>query len=295
MKQALNDSVLFVVLAVIIVALVITLMVVLIIQAICKSVADNYIDKNRRSLFNKTRPLSDKCAEAGNKLLNELRTYWVYIDELGIDQEYTCSSSVVSNASNNVVKYLIKYSDIGYDQDTLEKIDFCIRYLHLYEQMMDDMEILEDDISEYLPAHVRMFASKNKIPYKVCDISYKLAEDVEPEFSFLYVSPAGRSERAFDINITPSLLSKVESEIYKKLDKKGFSTTQRQMMTNDLREAIKKRDNYTCCICGNSVFNEPNLLLEVDHIVPISKGGKTEASNLQTLCWRCNRSKSNKM
>ena len=218
-----------------------------------------------------------------------------YIDELGLDQEYTCSSSVVSNASNNVVKYLIKYSDIEYDQDTLEKIDFCIRYLHLYEQMMDDMEILKDDIREYLPAHVRMFASKNKIPYKVCDISYKLAKNVEPEFSFLYVSPAGRSERSFDINITPSLLSKIESEIYKKLDKKGFSTTQRQMMTNNLREAIKKRDNYTCCICGNSVFKEPNLLLEVDHIVPISKGGKTEASNLQTLCWRCNRSKSNKM
>lgn len=79
------------------------------------------------------------------------------------------------------------------------------------------------------------------------------------------------------------------------MDKKEFSTAQRQMMTNDLREAIKKRDNYTCCICGNSVFNEPNLLLEIDHIVPISKGGKTEASNLQTLCWRCNRSKSNKM
>ncbi|MCM1180947.1 MAG: HNH endonuclease [Clostridium sp.] len=66
-------------------------------------------------------------------------------------------------------------------------------------------------------------------------------------------------------------------------------------MTNDLREAIKKRDNYTCCLCGNSVYNEPNLLLEVDHIVPISKGGKTEAGNLQTLCWRCNRKKSDNL
>lgn len=74
----------------------------------------------------------------------------------------------------------------------------------------------------------------------------------------------------------------------------GHSKAQRSAMTNDLREAIKKRDNYTCCICGNSVFKEPNLLLEVDHIVPISKGGKTDASNLQTLRWRCNRAKSNK-
>ena len=44
----------------------------------------------------------------------------------------------------------------------------------------------------------------------------------------------------------------------------------------------------------NMAIEEPNLLLEVDHIVPVSKGGKTEADNLQTLCWRCNRSKSNK-
>ncbi|RAE55164.1 HNH endonuclease, partial [Burkholderia multivorans] len=39
---------------------------------------------------------------------------------------------------------------------------------------------------------------------------------------------------------------------------------------------------------------EPHLLLEVDHIKPISKGGLSEIENLQTLCWRCNRSKSNK-
>ena len=38
-----------------------------------------------------------------------------------------------------------------------------------------------------------------------------------------------------------------------------------------------------------------NLLLEVDHIIPISKGGKTEPDNLQTLCWKCNRTKSNKI
>src|SRR5216683_2707298 len=35
--------------------------------------------------------------------------------------------------------------------------------------------------------------------------------------------------------------------------------------------------------------------LEMDHIVPVSKGGKTEESNLQTLCRRCNRAKSKKL
>ena len=44
--------------------------------------------------------------------------------------------------------------------------------------------------------------------------------------------------------------------------------------------------------CKNSTEKEPNLLLEIDHIVPLSKGGLTSRDNLQTLCWRCNRSKS---
>lgn len=61
-----------------------------------------------------------------------------------------------------------------------------------------------------------------------------------------------------------------------------------------LRDYILKRDNYTCQKCGNSKRIEPNLLLEVDHIYPVSKGGLSIPENLQTLCWKCNRSKSNK-
>ncbi|MBQ8327578.1 MAG: HNH endonuclease [Lachnospiraceae bacterium] len=66
-------------------------------------------------------------------------------------------------------------------------------------------------------------------------------------------------------------------------------------MTKKLRDFIKNRDNFTCCYCKNSTHAEPNLLLEIDHIIPVSKGGKTEENNLQTLCWKCNRSKSDKI
>ena len=54
-------------------------------------------------------------------------------------------------------------------------------------------------------------------------------------------------------------------------------------------------DNFTCCNCGNSTYKEPNLLLEIDHIIPVAKGGCTEEDNLQTLCWKCNRAKSDKI
>ena len=61
-----------------------------------------------------------------------------------------------------------------------------------------------------------------------------------------------------------------------------------------LRQYILNRDNYTCKRCGVSKYSEPHLLLEVDHIIPVSKGGASVENNLQTLCWQCNRSKSNK-
>ncbi|WP_396654390.1 HNH endonuclease [Microbacterium sp.] len=66
-------------------------------------------------------------------------------------------------------------------------------------------------------------------------------------------------------------------------------------MTALLREFIKQRDNYTCKTCPAPVAISPNLLLEVDHIIPVSKDGMSAVENLQTRCCRCNRCKSNKI
>jgi 5-methylcytosine-specific restriction endonuclease McrA len=69
---------------------------------------------------------------------------------------------------------------------------------------------------------------------------------------------------------------------------------ERNKMTAKVRERILARDNYTCQICGLSRKDEPHLALHVDHIVPVSKGGKTIDNNLQCLCWQCNLKKSDK-
>ena len=70
------------------------------------------------------------------------------------------------------------------------------------------------------------------------------------------------------------------------------SKNQRRLMTNVLRQKIINRDNYTCQNCGKYMPDEVGL--HVDHIIPVSKGGKTVESNLQVLCSKCNGSKSNK-
>jgi hypothetical protein len=56
-----------------------------------------------------------------------------------------------------------------------------------------------------------------------------------------------------------------------------------------IRAAVLLRDGARCRRCRTALY------LEVDHIIPVSKGGKTEESNLQTLCRRCNRRKWKKL
>lgn len=58
-----------------------------------------------------------------------------------------------------------------------------------------------------------------------------------------------------------------------------------------LRFLVMKRDDFKCTICGKSPSNYPGLELELDHILPWSKGGETTYENLQTLCLDCNQGK----
>ena len=58
-----------------------------------------------------------------------------------------------------------------------------------------------------------------------------------------------------------------------------------------MRYAVLKRDNNRCISCG---INSQETKLQIDHIIPFSKGGSNEIDNLQTLCFECNRGKSDR-
>lgn len=63
---------------------------------------------------------------------------------------------------------------------------------------------------------------------------------------------------------------------------------ERGRVSNRMRFSIYRRDGYKCCICGKHGSAEE---LEIDHIKPIAKGGKSTYDNLQTLCKKCNQQK----
>lgn len=77
------------------------------------------------------------------------------------------------------------------------------------------------------------------------------------------------------------------------LEMKDFVALQRKLMTEAVRERIMRRDNFTCQVCGR--YMPDRVGIHIDHIVPVSKGGRTEDGNLRVTCSVCNLSKGNKM
>ena len=56
-----------------------------------------------------------------------------------------------------------------------------------------------------------------------------------------------------------------------------------------LRRQVLERDEYRCVKCG--VIRR---WMEIDHIIPLNKGGTNAIKNLQTLCYYCHKEKTKK-
>lgn len=59
----------------------------------------------------------------------------------------------------------------------------------------------------------------------------------------------------------------------------------------DIKDTLLNSQNGLCKICG---VNLADVKIHIDHIMPLSKGGKHDDANLQLLCSSCNLKKSSK-
>lgn len=66
----------------------------------------------------------------------------------------------------------------------------------------------------------------------------------------------------------------------------------RSSISNGIRYEILKAAGFRCQACGASASVAE---LQVDHIIPVSKGGSNKRENLQALCRDCNIGKYNKV
>ena len=208
------------------------------------------------------------------------------------------SAQVFSSAENNPMGYLVKTfypNKVAYPQ----QIQDLYKLVEELETLRDAKEIIENYKAEYQQyiGDVPDYVMDNDSDGFYSRLGFAQVDEstLTVEYVFTYTSSGGKAQRSFSVPMTLETIEELINTLKSKLTKEAFIKEQRLLMTPKLRETVKERDHYTCCMCGNSITKEPNLLLEIDHIIPVSKGGETVPSNLQTLCWKCNRSKSNKI
>lgn len=183
---------------------------------------------------------------------------------------------IIKSRNNNISKEIDYKSKVDLAKDKLGNFDVSIEDLD-EEKMRNIESIVFNDLIEKANtdfyAEVHLYLTRGRM-HRVID----------------------EKKESFDLNEIIDALKSIDSSKLK--DGRRFYSgevwnsierVERAKVSNELRQEIFERDGYTCVNCGSTEKES----LEIDHIQPISKGGKTEPSNLQTLCRNCNIRKGN--
>ena len=192
------------------------------------------------------------------------------------------------------------YTCVSKNLNEYAKTIECIKYNRAeYDSYLSKIRTLKSTVTEELCKSLnisfkRFTKREQKLfhklihpgPVRYIDIYCKLT----------YTSPAGRNnykkEDCFTFETLKDTYEKVKLQKTEQETKEYKAKQERSKMSASLRYDILKRDGFKCTLCGATADN--GVTLHVDHIVPVAKGGKTEWSNLRTLCDRCNLGKSDK-
>lgn len=231
-----------------------------------------------------------------NSRYNMRRRRWA--EEEKNHRTHNCSSSVCKNAKNQPFKYLCKYFNIKPNEETLTTFEEVLNDFSAAEQgkvlLRDERDSIVSGTKNTVSPLI-FILSRERLIKELGFNDIDLSDLYFPVYTFQYVSAGGNSASRCDIKLDIQNLERFVVYLSELVKFKNSIAGQRALMTSMLREKIKIRDGFTCKICGLSVTEEKNLLLEIDHIIPLAKGGITSEENLQTLCWKCNRSKGAKV
>lgn len=197
--------------------------------------------------------------------------------------------------------------------ETISCADFLIYQLqYLGKQIRSQIDKLDVNKQLYLKYLNEIHSIKERGQFEVQTGKLKLEKLLKKEEKLIQKHIYNSPELTFSLTVT-LYCSKINGEIYKKkqkvfyadeilvflqrLNKKSgnyykdrdiwdaICRVERGKVSNKMRFEIYARDGYKCCRCGKS---GQYVSLEIDHIIPISKGGKSTYDNLQTLCHQCN-------
>lgn len=245
-----------------------------------------------------------------NKIKNKLKKKSkLYFNVIELNKKYSFEEFKPFYDNYNVY-FKSNLETCNFDDYLLMTINSKYDLLKQYKLKFDELNNLYNQYSaEYneLKKYINVDEAKelkiNNDEYIKCqnEIFEQFKNNNIPEFKVViyinYSSRKGRvKKKKYQTYNKDQFYNKMQEYLKLRDEKKLYeisSRVERSKMSESMRYDVLKRDNFRCQICGASSKDGANL--QVDHIIPVSKGGKTEMNNLQTLCSRCNIGKSNKM
>ena len=243
------------------------------------SIIKKHIKKEETEVINK----SDKI-----KKLNEINKKYSFKKitncKRKIKEREFSRKSLYNVKSIDIIRYNIE-NNIDFIRTDIENAIYNIKMLDDYNKEVNKLTLIKSNNTskKFNKIENRIF---NKLIYKKEDFL------INVKLIVYYRSNSGKINENKKTLITFLELVNIYN-VWQQGNK--YCETQkreRRIMNDDIRYNVLKRDNFQCQLCGATA--KDGAKLHVDHIIPVSKGGKTIMSNLQTLCDRCNIGKSNK-
>lgn len=197
----------------------------------------------------------------------------------------------------------------NYDKFLYTKLKENIRYWEMLVKIAKTNKIKYEEYKNQLNQLPQISASTAERlrlsfdKYKALETELYYENLLQPPLSFevrckvSYSSPQGRSyvenEHIYGLFEVSRCLNDIRFDEKEKSSEENRRKEERNKMTPGLRYKIMKRDGFRCVLCGRSAND--GIKLHVDHVIPVSRGGKTEESNLRTLCEECNMGKGDKV
>ena len=117
-----------------------------------------------------------------------------------------------------------------------------------------------------------------------------IVDRVTEQYLKTYSEPPRDPWRAIRKLYQEGKLIKIKKGVYR-YDPENVKNVELFDFTPDVKEAIFKRDNYRCVVCGRG--RQDGVEICADHIRPKDKGGDNSIDNGQTLCMEHNLIKKN--
>lgn len=161
-------------------------------------------------------------------------------------------------------------------------------FLHIYDIMRQDTEIYK--AYQEKTKKILLASNDRTLRSRIEDYYFRKSTipGVQTRFMVTKSYTTRKKRRHYESTaiISADQFMDICCQLLAKIKRRSEAERERSRMNASLRYQVLKRDGLHCVICGRG--KEDGVVLQVDHIKPVSKGGKTELSNLRTLCSLCN-------